>query len=1151
MMCLTWNIELFTRNLFSLHKLITQYNPDLIFLAEPQLYLLPSMTHFRGEYSSSLNSEDLYDMDLPLRNPKAKGGTMVMWKIALDPYVTIHRTDCSSFLPIVVSLPNSPPAIHIALYLPTRGKECEFLEALADLRILLDELIQKYQDPVIFLRGDANASSTNTMRIPLIKQFIQDFNLKLVNVDHKTYHHFMGQGISDSDLDILLYSNQENVNEQLVHLRCGQVDQLIDSHHDVLISACNIPSSLTSNVLLQPLHSAPRIENNRHKIIWSEKGAAEYEVIISNLLPGLRNRWLLPSSQASTSVLLQSTNALLTLAASISNRVVSLASPISTKSERLPKEVRKSGNDLSKLNSEYRHLVHSQAPEIRISLIKARLKYLKNNHRKLIRQSRVKKNLHRDNKLQDRIKANKAIKHAKNSSSRDIHKLRVGDKVYEGPHVPDGFYHSISSLKTIDDQILSSSESYISASETYKCILKICKAGEKVPPLNSEKAYEILKSLRPSVNDFHSITALHYLKGGKPALDHFQFLLNTAIEDLNNLTVEELNMVWACILYKGHEKDRYSDRSYRTISTCPLISKAIDSYIASLYSSTWNSFTSVTQFQGVSSSHELAGLTLTEAITHSTKVLSKPVFVIYLDARSAFDLALKEFIINNIFHFGIRDQGLLLIDQRLANRRTVCEWNKILMGPIQDQCGVEQGGINSSDFYKIYNNEQLDLAQSSEFGVELGPVVISSIGQADDVALLANNLHALQGLVDLTQYYCKKYCVSLSTEKTKLQVYSPSNKESETFLAKCTSLLNVNGDPIEFVDNTEHVGILRSTSGNLPHILSRLTAHRRAMFGILPSGTAMAHRGNPAVNLKTHSIYCTPVLFSGVASLKLSSSEVTLLDQHIKVTVQRLQKLQDKTPHCVCLFMGGHLPGRALYHLRLFSLFGMITRTPDSYPNKIANYQLTCAKMSSGSWFLTIRDLCLMYSLPSPLSLLQYPMSKSKFKNLVRARITDYWEAHYRSEAHKLSNSSLKYFKPEYMSLAHPHKIWTTCGSNPFEVHKAVVQARMLSGRYITDRLSRHWRHNKTGICSIPGCTGLDIGSLEHYLLFCPALSQARSKVVSLMEKVAAESDLIGNIFEKAFTNQTPEHTVQFILDCTSFPDIILLEQSGNISLVS
>ena len=39
------------------------------------------------------------------------------------------------------------------------------------------------------------------------------------------------------------------------------------------------------------------------------------------------------------------------------------------------------------------------------------------------------------------------------------------------------------------------------------------------------------------------------------------------------------------------------------------------------------------------------------------------------------------------------------------------------MGPIQDECGVEQGGINFSDFYKIYNNEQLNLAQESGFGV--------------------------------------------------------------------------------------------------------------------------------------------------------------------------------------------------------------------------------------------------------------------------------------------------------------------------------------------------------------------------------------------------------------------------------------------------
>ena len=216
------------------------------------------------------------------------------------------------------------------------------------------------------------------------------------------------------------------------------------------------------------------------------------------------------------------------------------------------------------------------------------------------------------------------------------------------------------------------------------------------------------------------------------------------------MTIDELNLVWACVLYKGHRKDRSLDRSYRTISTCPFLSKAIDSYISILYSSKWNKFTSETQFQTKSSSHELAALTLTEAIIHSTKSLSKPVYVLYLDARSAFDLALKEFIINNLYEYGVQDQGVILIDQRLKNRKTVCEWDKVLMGPIKDECGVEQGGKNSSDFYKVYNNEQLNDAQESEFGVPLGPVTVSGIGQADDVALLSNDLHALQGLLDLS-----------------------------------------------------------------------------------------------------------------------------------------------------------------------------------------------------------------------------------------------------------------------------------------------------------------------------------------------------------------------------------------------------------------
>ena len=76
--------------------------------------------------------------------------------------------------------------------------------------------------------------------------------------------------------------------------------------------------------------------------------------------------------------------------------------------------------------------------------------------------------------------------------------------------------------------------------------------------------------------------------------------------------------------------------------------------------------------------------------------------------------------------------AILLIDRRLASRRTVYEWEGTMMGPAADITGFEQGGVNSSDFYKLYNNEQLKTAQDSNLGADIGSGVISAIGQADD-----------------------------------------------------------------------------------------------------------------------------------------------------------------------------------------------------------------------------------------------------------------------------------------------------------------------------------------------------------------------------------------------------------------------------------
>ena len=116
----------------------------------------------------------------------------------------------------------------------------------------------------------------------------------------------------------------------------------------------------------------------------------------------------------------------------------------------------------------------------------------------------------------------------------------------------------------------------------YENILKICSSGCHIPLISTEAATKVLKRMKSHVIDIYSITAKHYSNAGDKGIEHFKALLNCVISDVNNATLEELNMALGVILYKGHRKDKNSDRSYRNISTCPFTAKAVDLYLRDL-----------------------------------------------------------------------------------------------------------------------------------------------------------------------------------------------------------------------------------------------------------------------------------------------------------------------------------------------------------------------------------------------------------------------------------------------------------------------------------------------------------------------------------------------------------------------------------------
>ena len=838
------------------------------------------------------------------------------------------------------------------------------------------------------------------------------------------------------------------------------------------------------------------------KIIWTDEGIENYQAAVADNLTRLRSTWCDPSSPALMSILLSSTYSLLSMAATSTNKAIPLGVTRSPKSRPHP-EIAAARNIL--MGKHKTLLMLSSSPDTDPhALLSAKQEHssARSVFRKAVRAEQRDDSIRRDQNLfsvrsPDPRSLFRAIKGHKSPSSNKIHELQVKNKTYRGESVPDGFYDSLQSLKSPVMDAIHSSSHFQSTQADYEQIVEICKLSRNVPEISYRKAVEILLSLRAEVNDFYSITANHFINAGQAGFEHFFFLLSSLMKNIKLASLEELNTVWACILYKGHGKKKNSDRSYRTISTCPLLAKAMDTYVGQLYGDGWSEVQAPTQFQGKGSSHDLAAILLTECIQHSLFTAKKPVFVLLLDAKSAFDKVVRQCAVRNAYLAGTTDQALLYINSRLENRKTFVEWDKVLMGPILDKLGVEQGGVNSGEIYKLCNNVQLSTAQRSGLGVDLGSVTVSAIGQADDTGLISDCLIKLYCLLYLAVQYCQQYHVELVPEKTKLLAFVPKSQSNMVDIQKISNPLSLDGHKICFSSSAEHVGILRSVDGNMPHILDRFTSHKNSLRAILPTGMALGHRGNPAASLHLERLYACPVLLSGLSSLVLSNLEMSAVHHYYKVHIQRLQRLHQATPECVVMFLAGSLPATGILDLKILGHLGMIARLgSDHILHQHGRHTLLNDDKNNinRSWFANIRSLCQQYNLPDPVLVLQSPPTHSYWKSLTKSKVLDWWQTNLRGVAQHLD--SLEFFKPSFMSLSTPHPIWTTAGS-PFEVSKAVITARMLSGRYRTDKLMSNWSNsNPAGLCRLPGCEG-QLGTLHHILLECPALSEARTRAIS------------------------------------------------------
>ena len=169
--------------------------------------------------------------------------------------------------------------------------------------------------------------------------------------------------------------------------------------------------------------------------------------------------------------------------------------------------------------------------------------------------------------------------------------------------------------------------------------------------------------------------------------------------------------------------------------------------------------------------------------------------------------------------------------------------------------------------------------------------------------------------------------------------------------------------------------------------------------------------------------------------------------------------------------------------------------------------------------------------------------SSSIYKRLCKSAVIDFWENKLRQEAAILPSLS-SVFNPSFHSLCNPHPLLWTPGGNPHEVSKAVVQCKMLSGRYPTALLTKHWTSNNSdGSCSAPSCNEVP-ESLEHILLWCPMYQETREKISRLW--LSTTDPVLLQLLVSILEGPT-SCLLQFILDPSIHPTIISICQAhGN-----
>ena len=439
------------------------------------------------------------------------------------------------------------------------------------------------------------------------------------------------------------------------------------------------------------------------------------------------------------------------------------------------------------------------------------------------------------------------INKSKANKCSEIQELHFNENIYSDPDdILEGWNAHFKNLATSEYD--TNSEDYTNREFDLHLIQDICANSDSVIKFDEHQVEKTIQKLNKNkAPDIFGIMAEHVIFGGNMLIYIITSIFNRFAYDRSIPNCLKEGLLTPVFKKKGLKTDA---KNYRGITVLPVFEKIFELLLKErLLVIIHSKINKLQRGFTVKVAPLYAALLLQEIILNAL-FQNKPIYIGLLDAKSAFDVVRLTSLYRKLYLNGVDGPLWNLIYQLSTYATTTVKWNNMLSDPFSVCQGVRQGGILSTELYKIYINDVLNQLEESGLGAHIGAINCGAPTCADDLALLSEDPIKLQTMISTVENYSRVEGYKLQPTKSIILRNEKNPRKLDHF--------QIDSKIMPESDKSVHLGIIchkehrKTISTNIQENIKKA---RRTMYSLMGAGLHGINGLTPTAALHIYNTY--------------------------------------------------------------------------------------------------------------------------------------------------------------------------------------------------------------------------------------------------------------------------------------------------------